>query len=365
MAEWLDDGAVVAALALIPPPTDVRTIHTRVDESFLRWRFATPLLGYRVVERDDTSIIVRARRRGDALELVLVAAFGEPGAADRLAASAAREAGADYVIRLGPARPRTRFVSLPGGGPILTWRTVDDHGAPPLSNWSLTLGNVELFGPRVGGSRRRHDRYRGEVGPETPRVAGEQVEACDCSVSADEEVRERGESRPSAAPVPDERLPSEEGCLPRNSETAELVDRQGFLEPFDRREPDRHLGIDDRVHVHRTGFDRSLECTDRPVEPFKIFGENVEDHIGVDEGAGHRSVSARERHDLVGRHLHVAPTPEALDDTAATGDATRHLPDDDGVAVSPEGHLAPWSDPELVSELLRDRDLPLLGDPHE
>ncbi|MEX2625717.1 MAG: GNAT family N-acetyltransferase [Ilumatobacteraceae bacterium] len=143
--EWIDSGGAATALASRTAPTDVRTIRTRVDESFLRWRFATPLLGYRVVEHGDTTVIVRARNRGEALELVLVAAFGDPTATDRLAASAAKEAGADYVIRLGPPNPRTGYLPLPGGGPIFTWRAVNDHGFPPLPNWNLTLGDIELF----------------------------------------------------------------------------------------------------------------------------------------------------------------------------------------------------------------------------
>ena len=36
-------------------------------------------------------------------------------------------------------------VPLPGGGPRLTWRAVCDHGPPPLPNWDLCLGDLELF----------------------------------------------------------------------------------------------------------------------------------------------------------------------------------------------------------------------------
>lgn len=145
VTEWLDRGAAAEALARRTAPTDVRTVRTRVDEEFLRWRFATPLLGYRVVSEADTTIIVRARRRGPATELVQVACFGSPAAGDRLAARTAKQADADYAIRLGAANPRTRTVPLPGGGPVLTWRAVNDQGMPPLSNWDLTMGDIELF----------------------------------------------------------------------------------------------------------------------------------------------------------------------------------------------------------------------------
>ena len=65
--------------------------------------------------------------------------------ADRLAGRALREAGADYVLRLGAPRPGAGFLPLPGAGPVMTWRAVTDAGMPPLSNWLLGLGDIELF----------------------------------------------------------------------------------------------------------------------------------------------------------------------------------------------------------------------------
>src|SRR5690606_30448446 len=99
----------------------------------------------RVVDDGDAAIIVRARRRGTATELALVGAFGDRRRSDRLAVATAREAAADYVIRLGPAQKGSSWLPLPGGGPILTWRAVNDAGVPPMANWSLSLGDVELF----------------------------------------------------------------------------------------------------------------------------------------------------------------------------------------------------------------------------
>ncbi len=50
-------------------------------------------------------------------------------------------------MRSGSAQPNPRagYVGLPGGGPMLTWRAVNDHGFPPLANWALSLGDIELF----------------------------------------------------------------------------------------------------------------------------------------------------------------------------------------------------------------------------
>jgi hypothetical protein len=140
--DWLSSGSPNGRIGL---PPDVREIRTNVDHEFLAWRFGTPLLGYRVVEDGDSAVIVRARMRGTATELAVVAEFGEPAATRRLAARNAREAGCSYAIRIGSADPMAGYVGLPGGGPMLTWRAVSDEGFPPLANWALSLGDIELF----------------------------------------------------------------------------------------------------------------------------------------------------------------------------------------------------------------------------
>jgi hypothetical protein len=140
--EWLDGGGPGDRF---PRARDVRQIVTNVDDAYLRWRFTLPLLRYRAVERDGNAVVVRSRRRGSALELAVVAAFGDPRGCDRLAGRTATTAGADYAIRTGQPQISSRFVALPGGGPVLTWRSVTDTGPPPLANWNLSLGDIELF----------------------------------------------------------------------------------------------------------------------------------------------------------------------------------------------------------------------------
>ena len=146
VSEWIADGRAGAWLSSIDDgQADVRQLRTRTDERYLDWRFGSSLLQYRVVEDGSAAIIVRARRRGAALELAVVATFGDARHADRLSSTAARAVGASHTLRLGRAEARTGFVPLPGGGPILTWRAVCDQGEPPRSNWMLELGDIELF----------------------------------------------------------------------------------------------------------------------------------------------------------------------------------------------------------------------------
>jgi hypothetical protein len=122
-----------------------RALRTDLDDHVLRWRYGMAALHYRIVHEDNASIIVRLRRRGNASELVVADQFGNAGQADRLAGRVARQLDATYALRLGAADPRNGFLPLPDAGPILTWRALADHGPPPLSNWKLCLGDVELF----------------------------------------------------------------------------------------------------------------------------------------------------------------------------------------------------------------------------
>ena len=124
----------------------IRMVATNTSDAFYRWRFGGDLLRYRVVEGDGGAVVVRGRKRGPTLELVQLASFGlDPDSADAVTNTALRRSGADHVIRLGSPNPKRGFVPLPGGGPVLTWRAVNEYGMPPLPNWSLTMGDIELF----------------------------------------------------------------------------------------------------------------------------------------------------------------------------------------------------------------------------
>ncbi len=123
---------------------DGRQLTTNASAGYWRWRLGLADLHYRVVDGDDTAVVVRVRRRGPARELVVVAAFGSPRAVDRLARHSAKVARCDYAIRLGEPG-RHGFIAVPGGGPVLTWRALDKAAMPPLANWRLAMADVELF----------------------------------------------------------------------------------------------------------------------------------------------------------------------------------------------------------------------------
>ena len=126
-------------------------LRTRTTPEYLRWRFGTPLLGYRAVVADGGiergMIIFRIRGRGPAREAAIVAVLTPPGdrrMARALVREVARSADADYLLAIGhgPVAPGG-LIRLPRTGPLLTWRAVTQAQRPRA--WDLTLGDIELF----------------------------------------------------------------------------------------------------------------------------------------------------------------------------------------------------------------------------
>jgi GNAT superfamily N-acetyltransferase len=147
----LADHGLGTLLASAPPATGLATHRT---PEYVRWRYGFAALAYRAVTLDDDLrsglALFRLRRRGPALECALcdvVAPAGASGAPRALVRRVVRECGADYVIRIGgPAIDRSGFVRVPGQGPVLTWYALaHDPPGGRLSDWALTLGDVELF----------------------------------------------------------------------------------------------------------------------------------------------------------------------------------------------------------------------------
>lgn len=143
-----DASAVGELLAARGPAVGMRTA---VSQEYLRWRFGTPLLGYRAIVAGrgvaHGLALFRIRARGPAREAALVAVLtraGDRRTESELVRAVARAADADYVLALGagPFAPGG-FVRLPRTGPLLTWRSVVAE-APP-ARWDLTLGDIELF----------------------------------------------------------------------------------------------------------------------------------------------------------------------------------------------------------------------------
>ena len=144
VVEWLDRTGFAPVLA--HHPASVRDVVTNVSSEFLRWRYGLPLLAYRAVQAGDGAVIVRARRRGKAQELVMLGRLNvSERQADRAMADVLESTESDHCIRLGGAGVRAGFMKLPGGGPVLTWRSLNQESMPPQANWRLGMGDVELF----------------------------------------------------------------------------------------------------------------------------------------------------------------------------------------------------------------------------
>lgn len=120
---------------------------TKRDAAFLAWRYGLEQMCYRVIinPRDASggALVFRLRRRGAAIEAAICDAFVPSRSAGRsLTRRLLGLTRAHYAISLGS----DRFgIPLPRQGPLLTYRPIVSSDSQGLSEWVLTLGDVELF----------------------------------------------------------------------------------------------------------------------------------------------------------------------------------------------------------------------------
>lgn len=147
------DGDTGELAELLAGQPSSRGLTTDRSPAYYAWRYTLEPLAYRVVLAGASLgagfAVFRLRARGEAVECALcdvVVPGGDRRVADRLMATVARRTRADYAVRVDPAAaPAAGFVRLPGQGPVLTWRALRCTRMPPLGQWRLTLGDVELF----------------------------------------------------------------------------------------------------------------------------------------------------------------------------------------------------------------------------
>ena len=148
-----DDSAIIDLLAAAPPPpSGALAIHR--TPAYLRWRYAgLPRLGYRIEalgpDLAEGFVIFRLRRRGAATELDLLDSLLPPAAtkaAQRVVAKLLVASGADHLVAAAGSAPVRGAIRLRRLGPALVWRGVQPGALrPPLEQWRLNLGDIELF----------------------------------------------------------------------------------------------------------------------------------------------------------------------------------------------------------------------------
>lgn len=147
-ADVLADAGEVEELLLSCP--FAARVQTERSAAYLRWRYGEGPVAYRAVLAGAAPrnglVVFRVRRRGKALEAVIdevLVPGGDRRLAARLCRRVLRSSGAHYVVTTGPRPPR--WLPVPGGGPLLTWRSLASASAPPVGDWYLSSGDVELF----------------------------------------------------------------------------------------------------------------------------------------------------------------------------------------------------------------------------
>lgn len=152
-ADVLADDDTVAALLHSLPAVPEGALRTNRSAAHLRWRYGFGPLAYRAIAVGpavtDGLVLFRLRRRGRAVEAAITDVLAPAGAAAgvrRAVRAVLRSTRADYAIALGPDRTLADgLLPLPRQGPRLTWRAVVDEHEPPLAQWRVALGDIELF----------------------------------------------------------------------------------------------------------------------------------------------------------------------------------------------------------------------------
>ncbi len=145
---------------------------------------------------------------------------------------------------------------------------------------------VEAQRPVTSGLDSRCDQsQRRKVRPIAPRIAREQRQPGDRRVRTDVEVGHRRTARAPAAAVLDETLARQKRALPWQRQTPEVIHRQRGVEVFDALEPCGYLGVNDWIDEQGAPVGGLGEHRRGPVEPLVVLGQEVEQHVAVDERA--------------------------------------------------------------------------------
>lgn len=143
--EVLAHAGLPGLLGSLPAPRGLRTQRT---VEALRWRYGSGPVTYRAVtvgaDVSEGVVVFRLRRRGAAVEAAVADLLLPRGQSSHgLVRRVLTQTGADYAVALRP-RPAGTLV-LRHQGPLLLWRAVCESSPPPLADWQLALGDVELF----------------------------------------------------------------------------------------------------------------------------------------------------------------------------------------------------------------------------
>ncbi len=150
-AALLASGAAAMSTETMSTATGADSYRTRRSPEFFRWRYATPLLGYRAVVAPRGIgagvAFVRLRRRGAAVEAVLAALVTPEPTPEarrvlRRAVVRAVRGRADYALGVGLI---PGCVRVPSFGPVMTTRDVAMTAPTAVSAFDLSLGDLELF----------------------------------------------------------------------------------------------------------------------------------------------------------------------------------------------------------------------------
>lgn len=155
----------------------------------------------------------------------------------------------------------------------------------------------------------------------------------------------------------DKRFSREKKCLPGNRFQAKLARLQYGFEVFDLIERNGKLCVNDGVDTKRGLKACPLQLLLRPVRPYRVILDEIENNVGIDENQ-RLGLAAREGHDLLGAHLYRGNTAQKGESARrsfrfALAMAQQYVAHGSEFKV----HRRAGFDPEQVTNLLGNRDL--------
>src|SRR5882757_7436362 len=118
-------------------------------------------------------------------------------------------------------------------------------------------------------------------------IAGQQRQVFGCRMGADEEIGEYAGANTARTAILHERLARQKQRQPGNRRNCNTGPHQRRFEVLDRGVAGRRLSVDDVVDQERPSEGGFLQPGQRPIQPFRIFGEHVQQNVRIHQR--HRS----------------------------------------------------------------------------
>ena len=129
----------------------------------------------------------------------------------------------------------------------------------------------------------RYQLYLRKIGPIPPNIAGKEWQARYLCMRADEEVGQVARACAAGAAVLAKNLAGQEQGAFRNWNECSADDLEGRIDGLLALHLHGQFGIDDEIDVERPELCAMVKLGNRPVEPIRVFADDVHQNVAVDQ----------------------------------------------------------------------------------